>query len=612
MQRRLSALLLTAAVLLAWAGSTLAAPPTQFTSITFPPLSAKGNMDFWKIPWKAGEKIEGSFEVKVAARVRGLTVRAVTNAVSLDTTSRRVIPKQQVRFSQPDGASGDQAAGGTAKVLEPGNYLFTFSAENIPGEDTYLMEIEAVGEVQDPQTGQFTPFVQKLPSIKLKAFAEPEVRIITGSQLTAQWVNQGTPWALLRPIAGLLPNDKETFWNQDNPPLAVAVVMPGRTHVETSQSYDMEVILDPLLDDQGNEVDEVHFVLADLADPSAAPLQTDPETGLRNRTMAVPGNHTLVVSLSRAHTVRADGTVAAPRIEPGIYKTTLHIHTEWGTKYELPVQIRVKDGPFYAVIALITGILVSLLAAYWQTRQPLYRAQMKARRWQRYYDEQGVLLKLVDRVAQRLNGSIVAADGTGAAQSADLLESLMRDLPAALALEAALTELEGMVPDSAFQFWSLTVSAPNVGSAFEKLKGFCAAHPDAEVQKFGASIQTGLWQGLPKAPPADVTPLRERLGGWLKGLANQIRQSVSRVQFPSFWDVTTMVVMFVLVNGGLIAMQMAQSYAQNETFGAGTDYMSLLLWGFAGDATRATLTDLAAKVMPGKGGGTTTPPTPSA
>jgi len=606
--RRLSALLVAATLVLVPAGVALAAaPPSKITSINFPILSEHGNMDFWKIPWQPGDKLEGSFEVKVNAPVRGLTVRPLTGAVSIDPASRRVIPRDHIQFSAPDGSMplGAQADGPDQGVLAPGGYLFTFWADNIPGEDTYLVEIEAAGEVQDPATGQLTPFTEQLPNIKLKAFAEPEVRMITGSTLTAQWINVNAPWGLLKPLELLLDRSREAFSNRYSPPLVVAMTMPGRPHVETTQHYDIDVALDPLLDEDGNESDQVDVSLAIVAQDAEAGAAKDPETGLRHRTLPVGGNKTLMISVSRSASAPApDGTVSTQRIAPGVYKSQLHIKTEWGTKYDLPVEIRVKDSPFFAVLALITGILVSLLGAYWQTRQPLYRAQVKARRWQRYYDEQGILLALVDRVSQRLNGCIVAGDGAGATQSADLLESLLRELPGTLALDAALTELQGLAPASAFEFWSLTLNAPNIASAFERLKGFCASHHDPNVQKFGGSIETSVWHATPRSVPAaqPEMPLRERFGLWLRAAGAAVQTWFSRLRLPSLLDMTTMVVMFVLVNGALIALQMSQSYSHNETFGAGTDYMSLLLWGFAGDATRATLTDLAGKVVP-RGGG---------
>jgi hypothetical protein len=313
-------------------------------------------------------------------------------------------------------------------------------------------------------------------------------------------------------------------------------------------------------------------------------------------------NEIVNIEIIRDNQLQPDGNLWAHRIPPGIYRTTLHIHTEWGTIHDLPVEIKVRDAAPWPLMALVVGIVISLLSTYWQRRQPLYRAQVRCRRWRAYYMRQGLRLALAERTMEQLNGSVIARDGAGATRAADFLEDLMRHQPDALTLDAAITELSSMEGVNLPQLWAQVAGAASVIGAYDLLEGYCSGHPNPAVKEFGSQIGANRWHPR-TAPPAleELTAaegVRRRVNLTFSEIFSGLRRSVTRVIAPGFWDTATMLVLFLLVNGGLIALQLAQSYGPNATFGSATDYMNLLFWGFAGDTTRTKLTDLAAQVMP--------------
>jgi hypothetical protein len=561
--------------------------PGQTVLVTYPELSYNQNLDFWQIPWKAGDKLNGSIQLQVQTPepLPNLTIHMVGGAAAMDNGSRRFIAANHVVFTRAD--SGAPPADGKPQVDNGKAYVFNFIADEIPGEDTYCAHLEAVwGEA-----GHLSR--EPLPSLKLKAYGDAIVRVLSGQQLQAQWTNLDAPLNPFKLLQPMVVQD-DVYFNRYNPEPTLIFTMPGNPSVSSTQEFAVQVALDPVLDEHNTPTPNVLFWIERGQSPR-------PVAGEAVQILKIGINDSFRIHIFRRHVNRDGQVVSADRIPPGKYHTNLTITTPWGTRQE-PVEIAVRDAPLWPAVTLIAGVLVSLLAAHWERRQPMYRAQLKARRWRRFYILQGLKLFLVEAVLARINLAVAARDVPDATREADLLENLLRSLPDTLIVDGVIQGLLTLPQVSPTMIAAEVSGAGTVAEAHDRLAAFCAASGDPAVQEIAAPLALkSRYSGAKPLPLAEVKPLEWLRWGvreWLYELFIGVRRSATWLTMPSMWDTVTMVVFFVLLNGGMIALQMVEAYGPNATFGSSADYLSLLFWGFAGDTTRKKLTDLAGKVLP--------------
>lgn len=629
------------AAVLCWAAPALAgaAPASAragpVVQVTYPELSVNGNLDFFRIGWQPGDQVHGTLRVQVTRPVRNLAIVAGGGATSLSPWSRNVIPKDGItlRLANPPGfptaagqgisspgssgpgtAGQSAAAGPWSGVLPPGHYQFALLIDRIPGPDTYLTApLRVTGEyLESDRPETWAPLDETLVPIKIKAFGDMAVRVTSGITLTQQWTNLRPPVPLPERLFSWWPGSRDPF-AAANPDLTVKVTTPGTPAVHSSQTFRLHISVDPLVNDEQQA--ETQLLGLAIAGRAGTLIVPDPVAGIDYQAGV---NERLQIRLFRRR--EAGGlSQAGPgeRIPPGVYRTRLYVDPEWGEPHVEPVEVRVRDTMVWPVLTMALGILVSILASYWQSRQPLVRARATARRLHRLYRQNGVRLELMERALLMLNGSLAAGDLPGARRASGLVASLLERLPASIGLDGILRELAAMPEVQSSRLWAEVLAAEGLADAAGRVRGYCRRHPAAAVQAMAAALEPLAPLGppppaVPVASPAGpaASPAAEpepRRRVWLAALRRQGTQPpITGIPGPGLWEVLAWSGLFLLVNGSLIGLQMGQSYTPNATFGSASDYLNLLFWGFAGDSTRDKLTQLASSLMPAR-----TPETPS-
>ena len=281
---------------------------------------------------------------------------------------------------------------------------------------------------------------------------------------------------------------------------------------------------------------------------------------------------------------------------------------EGGARLKVPVELKVRTGPFWPIAVLLAGILLGHLVKFMQERgKPLADSLAK-----------------VNRLAFELE----SADPGDRALLEPQLEDVRRDvyreeldgidasLGALAARAEALAELRRIEARIAGNQYPAAMEArKKIALARERLgRGEDATALVAAVREDLGKLRTGLMRGG-AAPPAELEealgacetlgeaagraraaavqapppawPRLRRVLAWVSGFSDVVRAEAT------LWLARPL--LYVVLVVGLVAVGLDTLYVQNgATFGARpfADFLGLFLWGLSADVASRTLSNL--------------------
>jgi hypothetical protein len=322
-----------------------------------------------------------------------------------------------------------------------------------------------------------------------------------------------------------------------------------------------------------------------------------------------------------AVTLPADEIVSLPLLlnrramPPDHYTGRLYLTLEGQLgRLSIPVDVNVRVGPFWPLVALLLGIVLGRLFKYMQERggpqaEALAKVNdLEVRVQGLHPEDQEILMLMVERLRR--------------AVYQEKLETVEAQIKAIDSRQKALIKLRNIARDIADN------QHPNVALIQDKIaqtRLLIGQQQDAQAWEVLKEIQTlleGLGSGIMEASrgpdtdivnataeaaaaasavghAAEIPPLRrlrdiskdqERLQRFLiglSGLSDQIRAEAT------LWLVRPLLYLALLL--GLVAVGMSSLYLESgATFGADpfADYLGLLLWGLSADVASRSLSNL--------------------
>ncbi len=322
-----------------------------------------------------------------------------------------------------------------------------------------------------------------------------------------------------------------------------------------------------------------------------------------------------------AVTLPADEIVSLPLLlnrgamPPDHYTGRLYLTLEGQRgRLSIPVDVNVRVGPFWPLVALLLGIVLGRLFKYMQERggpqaEALAKVNdLEVRVQGLHPEDQEILIPMVERLRQ--------------AVYQEKLEIVEAQIKAIDSRQKALTKLRNIAKDIVGN------QHPNVALIQDKIaqtRLLIGQQQDAQASEVLQEIRTllqGLGSGIMEASrgpdtdvinataeaaaaasavgrAAEIPPLRrlrdiskaqERLQRFLiglSGLSDQIRAEAT------LWLVRPLLYLALLF--GLVAVGMSSLYLESgATFGADpfADYLGLLLWGLSADVASRSLSNL--------------------
>lgn len=316
----------------------------------------------------------------------------------------------------------------------------------------------------------------------------------------------------------------------------------------------------------------------------------------------------------RAETLPAIG-IKRGEIAPGHYTGAIYLTVAGAEKrISLPFELDLKDGPFWALAALVAALLVQLavaLSTLVQPRKPaLGEVAALGKKARATLGSDAGLFKTRLKRAHDLarDGKLTLAKAECAAIDADV-----KYLRAARVLEAEARELGGgKLPDEVVQKLKEIRAAAESGDKDMKAMGDSlkdAVEKMAPLALSGSSLETA------DVRIAGISSARVRIGSSprkvdrgaqkLRDLARRISRLI-KTETTKLGHAITWLSIYVLpwvLRGLLVAVflfaGLKELYFGNATFGAQpvVDYGGLLLWGL----TAAAFNTVLGKIVPGAG-----------
>ncbi|MFP4343804.1 MAG: hypothetical protein ACLFU8_03825 [Anaerolineales bacterium] len=322
-----------------------------------------------------------------------------------------------------------------------------------------------------------------------------------------------------------------------------------------------------------------------------------------------------------AVTLPADGIISLPLLlnrsamPPDHYTGRLYLILEGQAgRLSIPVDLSVRVGPFWPLVALLLGIVLGRLFKYMQERgEPQAEAldkvnALEVRVQEMHAEDQKILLPMVERLRQAVYQ-----------EKLEMMEVQIQALDERREALLKLRNIERAIEGN---------QHPNVARIQEKIaqtRLLIGQRQDAHAQEVLQEIQTllaGLGTGIMNAsrgpdtdiinatteaaaavtavgqaataPPLralrDISAAQERLRRFLvglSGLSDRIRAEAT------LWLVRPLLYLALLL--GLVAVGMSSLYLKSgATFGADpfADYLGLVLWGLSADVASRSLSNL--------------------
>lgn len=348
------------------------------------------------------------------------------------------------------------------------------------------------------------------------------------------------------------------------------------------------------------------------------------------------GGHTLTGQLVGIGEVAASRTkaltltVSRNQVAPDHYTGSAYVTVKDGSSFlTVPVDVSVRSGPIWAILALVFGIVIGRLATQMSTKGnqqvselwQLYGLRGAARRRLSDPVDRAALNDLFNAAAASIYAFDFANAKTQLSQISGAIDLLANAHEAAVTLNALPSppaNVAGLVDTLRHQIRSgeyelakaslasLQALLPQVHTAAEQAAPDAAPAIAQAVASAGAHLET-IQLSLDRltnigAAVGDVLSWQKRWLGttgralrrfvyWLAGIEPGVAADARLVIRP----LLTLVLIFLLVGLGLKTL-----YTSNATFGSGgfVDYFALIIWGLSADIASRTLTNLGGNAAP--------------
>jgi hypothetical protein len=316
-------------------------------------------------------------------------------------------------------------------------------------------------------------------------------------------------------------------------------------------------------------------------------------------------------------------TIKRDSLLPGRYQGKLRF-TIGGLDEPVTINstLDVRDGPFWALVAVFLGIVVGRLARDMET--PIAKKQVKL--LPRWYDLRAKIDQITDRSArQQMESELPTARAKidSAADTEEVASKFLDDLDAKVSFLMDLQNIEeklqtlANVPAEAEQLIQDARSSLLEGKAAEAEQTrekitTLIAHAEAPGDMMGLSddvikVWSSLVNVLSKPTGPSLTQSQMALSAANQHQTSRLRiilSALSGLQFVTaesrFWFFRPALSVLLLVLLALVGLQTLYVNS-GATFGVGGlyDYLGLFLWGITADVAQRTLLNLpAAKAQP--------------
>lgn len=286
-------------------------------------------------------------------------------------------------------------------------------------------------------------------------------------------------------------------------------------------------------------------------------------------------------------------TLKGAEMAPDHYTGSLYLSvTDAKAPYQVPVNLNVRSGPFWPLVAIAIGVMLGQLVEYMTKKgepqaEKLEEVERVSRALSRAHpDDRGILEPQLAKVrAQVLYHRLdkVAAD--------------LADIEARLEQLEKLRKLEGRLPQD-----------PSTEDAKTALREISEARHKIDVAEDAKASVKSAEEAVDKAiavqesvsygPAIGGIRTERQPNSWSrfwKRVATKIPDRERRLEFRAY--VTLYVarpLLHALLLLGLVAVGLNTLYLNQPSFGAQPfgDYLGLILWGLSADVARRTLTNL--------------------
>jgi hypothetical protein len=359
-------------------------------------------------------------------------------------------------------------------------------------------------------------------------------------------------------------------------------------------------------------------LLAPVTFISAQPSVQEENTGAQLNASALVVKLPPTPTPTSARLVELSTSLDRSAMPPGHYVGAIYLtHTARDGTLTVPIDISVRSGPFWPLVALFFGILGGRLVKYYQEKGgKQVDAMLAVRRAQNdldsaHVDDQAILRPMVEAVRQNVNrGNLdkVAEELAAIKGRQETLAKLRaletrllpkRQHPSAAALLTRIAEAREQV--KAKNDADVTTRIKNIeqgvaGLVTANVMGTTDSPENRELVEEARSAVSAASQAETLAQRTE-TPPPGKLDGFkralvrLSGLSDDIRAEAT------LWLLRPMLWLVLLI--GLLLIGMSSLYVTNgATFGANplADYLGLLLWGLSADVASRTLGNLNAPI----------------